>query len=142
MCSSPYSPRARARVLAVASSVRCRMARASSRKSFPSAVSVTPRGLRLNRSTPISSSKSCTWRLNAGWAMRSFAAALLKLKVSPTTTKYRKCRSSIVKEIMPEKHYSARKVVLGAFNERAVELFADGQHVHEKQTTEIERKKL
>jgi hypothetical protein len=43
---------------------------------------------------------------------------------------------------MPEKHYSARKVVLGAFNKRAVELFADGQRVHEKQTTEIERKKL
>src|SRR6478672_8663505 len=92
--------------------------RTSSRKSFPSAVSVTPRGLRRRRSTPISSSKSCTCRLKAGCATRSCAAALVKLKASPTARKYRRCRSSIAQSIMPQKHGSARNEVLGGLTMR------------------------
>ena len=49
-------------------------------KSLPSAVRITPRGLRRRRSTPISSSKSCTCRLNAGCATRSCAAALVEFQ--------------------------------------------------------------
>src|SRR5215472_17537379 len=101
MCSSPYSPRARARTLSTDSSARFSSSRTSSRKSFPSAVSITPRGLRRTRSTPISSSKSRTCRLNAGCATWSRAAALVKFNTSPTTRKYRRCRSSIA-----ELHYA------------------------------------
>ena len=53
------------------------------------------RGLRFIKSTPISSSKSCTCRLRAGCATRSCAAALVKFNASPTARKYRRCRSSI-----------------------------------------------
>src|SRR6266403_1769578 len=94
MCNSPYSPRARARTLSTDSSVCFRRSRTSSRKSFPSAVSVTPRELRRRRSTPISSSKSWICRLNAGCATRTRAAALVKFNASPTARKYRRCRSS------------------------------------------------
>src|ERR1700730_2320937 len=66
------------------------------KKSLPSAVSVTPRGLTRRRSTPISSSKFFTRRLNAGCATRSCATALVKFDASPTARKYRRCRSSIV----------------------------------------------
>src|SRR5437899_1268288 len=96
MCNSPYSPRASARTFSTDSSARLNNSRTSSRKSFPSAVSVTPRGLRFIKSTPISSSKSCTCRLRAGCATRSCAAALVKFNASPTARKYRRCRSSIV----------------------------------------------
>src|SRR6266550_8825820 len=95
MCNSPYSPRASARTFSTDLSARFSNSRTSSRKSFSSAVSVTPRGLRRSKSTPISSSKSCTCRLNAGWATRSCAAALVKFNASPTARKYRRCRSSI-----------------------------------------------
>src|SRR5881397_19256 len=95
MCNSPYSPRARARTFSTDSSARLNNSRTSSRKSFPSAVSVTPRGLRFIKSTPISSSRSCTCRLRAGCATRSCAAALVKFNASPTARKYRRCRSSI-----------------------------------------------
>jgi hypothetical protein len=76
--------------------VRFSSSRTSSKNSLPSAVRVTPRGLRRRSSTPISSSKSCTCRLNAGCATRSRAAALVKLDASPTARKYRRCRSSVV----------------------------------------------
>src|SRR5882724_6182204 len=84
MCNSPYSPRASARTFSTDSSARFSNSRTSSRKSFPSAVNVTPRGLRFIKSTPISSSRSCTCRLNAGCATRSCAAALVKFNASPT----------------------------------------------------------
>jgi hypothetical protein len=58
-----------------------------SKKSLPSAVRITPRGLRRRRSTPISCSKSCTCRLNAGCATRSCAAALVNFNASPTARK-------------------------------------------------------
>src|SRR6266852_1799057 len=103
MCNSPYSPRASARTFSTDSSARFSKSRTSSRKSFPSAVRVTPRGLRRRRSTPISSSKSCTWRLKAGWATRSCAAARVKFNASPTARKYRRCRSSIA-----EFHYAGK----------------------------------
>jgi hypothetical protein len=63
---------------------------------IPSAVSVTPRGLRRISSTPISSSKSFACRLNAGCATRSCAAALVKFDALPAARKYRSCRSSII----------------------------------------------
>src|SRR3981081_2137283 len=94
MCNSPYSPRARARTLSTDSSACFNSSRTSSRKSFPSAVSVTPRALSRRRSTPISSSRSWICRLNAGCATRSRAAALVKFNASPTARKYRRCRSS------------------------------------------------
>src|SRR5215510_16054639 len=80
MCSSPYSPRARARTLSTDSSARFSSSRTSSRKSFPSAVSITPRGLRRTRSTPISSSKSCTCRLtrDTGELLRLYHRLRLK----------------------------------------------------------------
>jgi hypothetical protein len=90
-------------VFAAETTVRFSNSRTSSRKSFPSAVSVTPRGLRRSRSTPISSSRSCTCRLNAGCATRSCAAALVKFNASPTARKYRRCRSSIA-----EFHYAEK----------------------------------
>src|SRR5882762_5195711 len=129
MCNSPYSPRARARTFSTDSSARFNNSRTSSRKSLPSAVSVTPRGLRFIKSTPISSSKSCTCRLNAGWATRSCAAALVKFNASPTARKYRRCRSSIV-----EFHY-AEKAWL--HNQRGKHLVISEQETEEteKQTS-------
>src|SRR3984893_19272298 len=59
MCNSPYSPRASERTFSTDASGRFSKSPASSRKSLPSAVSVTPRGPRCRRSTPISSSRSC-----------------------------------------------------------------------------------
>ena len=57
------------------------------RRRFSSAVRVTPRGLRLNKSTPISSSRLCNCRLKAGWATRRRSAALVKFEASATATK-------------------------------------------------------
>src|SRR5215813_2577798 len=113
MCSSPYSPRARARTLSTDSSARFNSSRTSSRKSFPSAVSVTPRGLRRKRSTPISSSRSCTCRLNAGCATRRCAAALVKFNASPTAKKYRRCRSSTAHFHHAEKAWLRNKHGIG-----------------------------
>jgi hypothetical protein len=55
-------------------------------KNLPSAVSVTPRGLRRISSTPISSSKFFTCRLNAGCATRSCGAALVKFDALPAAS--------------------------------------------------------
>src|SRR5215470_19947958 len=138
MCSSPYSPRARARVFSTDSSTRFNSSRTSSRKSFPSAVSVTPRGLRRKRSTPISSSRSCTCRLNAGCATRRRAAALVKFKTSPTTRKYRRCRSSIADIHYAEKASQCEEHGIGqiqnapvsAQHEKHIVAFESVQKVH------------
>jgi hypothetical protein len=90
-------------------------ASASSSSSSPSAVRVTPLGLRRKRSTPISSSRSCTCRLKAGWAMRSLVAALVKLRARATATKYRKWRNSMSRIPLCRKGMDARKVVLADF---------------------------
>src|SRR5215831_9128445 len=120
MCSSPYSPRARARTLSTDSSARFSSSRTSSRKSLPSAVSVTPRELRRTRSTPISSSKSCTCRLNAGCATCSRAAALVKFNTSPTTRKYRRCRSSIAALHYADKAWQREEDSIGRIPSRGV----------------------
>src|SRR6267143_3118308 len=113
MCNSPYSPRASARTFSTDSSARFSKSRTSSRKSFPSAVSVTPRELRRRRSTPISSSRSWICRLNAGCATRSRAAALVKFNASPTARKYRRCRSSIAQFHHAEKAWQHNKHGIG-----------------------------
>src|SRR5262250_3060782 len=120
MCSSPYSPRARARTLSTDSSARLSSSRTSSRKSFPSAVSITPRGLRRTRSTPISSSKSRTCRLNAGCATWSRAAALVKFNTSPTIRKYRRCRSSIAELHYADKAWQREEDSIGRIPSRGV----------------------
>src|SRR5215510_1745055 len=120
MCSSPYSPRARARTLSTDSSACFSSSRTSSRKSFPSAVSITPRGLRRTRSTPISSSKSRTCRLNAGCATWSRAAALVKFNTSPTTRKYRRCRSSIAELHYADKAWQREENGIGRIPGRGV----------------------
>src|SRR5579863_3935973 len=114
MCRSPYCPRASARACSTDSSASFKRWRVFSRNSFPSAVRVTPRGPRLSRSTPISSSKSWTRRLSAGWATRSCAAALVKLNASATARKYRRCRSSIAshyaKKAWLRKHHGIGRI--------------------------------
>src|SRR6266478_2639711 len=114
MCNSPSSPRASARTCSTDSSASFKIWRVFSRKTFPSAVRTTPRGLRLRRSTPISSSRSWTRRLSAGCATRKSAAAFVKFNASATARKYRKCRSSIAdhyaKTAWLRKHHGIGKI--------------------------------
>jgi hypothetical protein len=67
-----------------------------------SAVRVTPRGLRIKRSTPISSSRSCTWRLRAGCATRNSAAARVKCRLGLPP------RSNVGAEVPMESHYAGK----------------------------------
>src|SRR5206468_12477586 len=84
------------------------------------AVSVTPRGLRFIKSTPISSSRSCTCRLRAGCPTRSCAAALVKFKASPTARKYRRCRSSIAEFHHTEKAWLRNQRGIGHISNEGV----------------------
>src|SRR6266404_5227188 len=113
MFNSPYLPRPRARTFSTDTSACFKSSRTCSRKSFPSAVSVTPRELRRSRLTPISSSKSWICRLNAGCATRRRAAALVKFDASPTARKYRKCRSSTVRLYHAQKAWQYNKHGIG-----------------------------
>src|SRR5207247_84049 len=84
-------------------------------------------------------SKSCTCRLNAGWATRSCAAALVKFNASPTARKYRKCRSSIAEFHYAEKAWLRNQRGIGWFNGRRVNcrLMNDrcnDEHKHHKET--------
>jgi len=84
---APRSPRSVAWVLRTAVSTEARMRRAWSWKWLPAAVSSTWREVRLNSSTPNSSSRAAICRLRGGWEMCSRAAARPKCRVSARATK-------------------------------------------------------
>jgi hypothetical protein len=96
------------------------------KKSLPSAVRVTPRGLRRRRSTPISTSKSALVGSNAGCATRSCAAALVNFNASPTARKYRRCRSSILQPHHAEKAWPRHQHGICEIENREV---SDGEDI-------------
>src|SRR4029453_3697100 len=65
------------------------------------------------QTTPSSSSKSWTCRLNAGYATGSRAAALVKFRVSRTARKYRRCCSSTAEFHHAEKASQRNKHDIG-----------------------------